>query len=97
MSTLTIAPAPLGDDTPIERLERAAGIADVYDDHQAGIPLHVLEGRLEQMTAHLHEAGGSYSAYVFGYGAAVISFRLHQQATAAAQTTIAFEDQENGQ
>lgn len=94
MSILTLAPAPLGDDTPLDRQARAAGIADVYDDHHDGTPLDILEGRLAQMTAHLHQVGDAYTAYVFGYGAAVISLRHSQQATADAQTTNAFEDQE---
>lgn len=95
MSIPTLAPHPLGDDTPLDREARTAGLADVYDDHHAGTPLTVLEGRLQQMTAHLNQVGDAYVAYVFGYASAVISLRLHQQATTDVQSQIAHEDQEN--
>jgi len=96
MTTMTLAPAPLGgDDNPIDQACRAAGTADAYDDHAAGLPLHVLEGRRAELIAHLPEVDDSYTAYVLGYGAAVITIRLHQEATTNAQTDIAYEDQEN--
>lgn len=96
MSITTIAPHPLGDDTPIDPHAHAAGLADAYDEHTAGTPLAVLAGRLQHMTAHLDRVDDAYTAYVFGYADAVLTIRRHQIATTAAQTQLAYEDrQEN--
>lgn len=96
MTAMTLAPAPLGgDDNPIDQAARAAGTADAYDDHVAGVPLTVLEGRRAELIAHLPEVDDAYTAYVLGYGATVITIRLHQEAVTRAESSIAFEDQEN--
>lgn len=94
MSIPTLTPADLGDDTPIDRAARAAGIADAYDEHTAGTSLYILQRRAYDLVEYLDQVGDAYAAYVYGYAAAVISMRLHQQATADAQTQIAHEDQE---
>jgi hypothetical protein len=94
VSIPTLTPADLGDDTPIDRDARAAGIADAYDEHTAGTPITTLEIRAAHLVDHLHTADDTYTAYVFGYAATALSLRLHQQATATAQTQIAYEDHE---
>jgi hypothetical protein len=93
MATPYLIPAPPGDNNPTDLDARAAGIADAYDDHTAGTPLTVMYDRLEWMTSNAKSA--AFTAYVLGYSSAVLSMRLHDKAMTDAQTTIAFEDQEN--
>jgi hypothetical protein len=92
VTTPRLTPAPLGEGGPIEADARAAGIDDAYDDHHAGTTLPELQHRLDRMTQALPDLDDTYTSYVLGYAAAVISLRLHHEATTTAQTTAALEE-----
>lgn len=80
MTTPSLRPTPIGDDSGIEADAYAAGIADAHDEHQAGTPVHVLETRLGWLTKHLPDVNDTYASHVLGYAAAIISLRLQPHA-----------------
>jgi hypothetical protein len=90
MTTMTIANAvsPFAHD-PFYAL----GVADAYDEHQAGDDVHLLKRRAEEMLNTPSDGRESTDLYIVGYANTVIGLMNSHIATIAAQTEGAQKQQ----
>lgn len=85
MTTMTIAPANPYAADPFYAL----GVADAYDEHQAGENIHTLKRRADEMLDAAPTDKASVSLYVCGYGNTVAGILNGHIAQINAQTEVA--------